>query len=541
MPPSYLTTCNTVFEWGYTSGKVYSDPFNEVTLDVVITAPDGTESVIPAFWAGGQAWGVRFAASQAGRYSFCTVCSDPANAALHEQRGTVVVDPYLGSNPLLKHGPLRVSKDRNYFEHADGMPFFWLGDTWWLGFTSRLKWPDEFAQLIDDRKAKGFTLIQLVAGLYPDMAPFDPRGANAGGFAWEADFARINPAFFDHVDLKLRHLVRNGLVPLLVAAWGYYLPIMGVDKMQQHWRYLVARYGAYPVVWCLAGETLMNAYQFNLPPLKRQQKMNWNRLKWSEVAQYLRQIDPYHRPLTTHPMAFSHSALEVEDINLLDFSMIQTAHGGQSLAVTAAQKVSEFAATSPLRPLVNGEGFYEGILGGAWEDLQRFCFWSSMLSGTTGYTYGANGLWQVNRVDDPYGPSPHGMSWGVLNWEQAYRLPGSAQLGLAKDLLLRYSWWRLTPHPEWVETRPEAALQSYAAGIPGELRMIYFPSPLFPWETPARILALEPGINYLAYFFNPITGDTYAAGYARANAEGAWVVPQPPVGQDLVLVLEKTR
>jgi len=30
--------------------------------------------------------------------------------------------------------------------------------------------------------------------------------------------------------------------------------------MKRHWRYLVARWGAYPVVWCLAGEGTMPYY-----------------------------------------------------------------------------------------------------------------------------------------------------------------------------------------------------------------------------------------------------------------------------------------
>jgi len=35
---------------------------------------------------------------------------------------------------------------------------------------------------------------------------------------------------------------------------------MGIEKMKKHWRYLIARYGAYPVVWCLAGEGIMPYY-----------------------------------------------------------------------------------------------------------------------------------------------------------------------------------------------------------------------------------------------------------------------------------------
>jgi len=35
---------------------------------------------------------------------------------------------------------------------------------------------------------------------------------------------------------------------------------MGMAKMKQHWRYLVARYAAMPVVWGLAGEATMPFY-----------------------------------------------------------------------------------------------------------------------------------------------------------------------------------------------------------------------------------------------------------------------------------------
>ena len=44
---------NAITEWSLTSGQAYRDPFNEVTLDVAITDPQGKESRIPAFWGGG--------------------------------------------------------------------------------------------------------------------------------------------------------------------------------------------------------------------------------------------------------------------------------------------------------------------------------------------------------------------------------------------------------------------------------------------------------------------------------------------------------
>ncbi len=105
------------------------------------------------------------------------MCSDAKNRDLHDQALTLHVEAYAGTNAHYKHGPLKVGADGRHFEHADGTPFFWLGDTWWMGLCKRLSWPDGFETLTADRVHKGFTMVQIVAGLYPDMEPFDERGA----------------------------------------------------------------------------------------------------------------------------------------------------------------------------------------------------------------------------------------------------------------------------------------------------------------------------------------------------------------------------
>ncbi len=58
----------------------------------------------------------------------------------------------------------------------------------------------------------------------------------------------------------MRYLVEQGFTPCIVGAWGYFMPWMGVEKMKAHWRYLIARYGALPVVWCAAGEANLPWY-----------------------------------------------------------------------------------------------------------------------------------------------------------------------------------------------------------------------------------------------------------------------------------------
>src|SRR5207245_1678073 len=140
---------------------------------------------------------VRVAPPAPGRQTHRTVCRDTANRELNGRTGEPETSTYASDNPLYRHGAVRVAQDRRHFEHADGTPFFWLGDTWWMGLCERLSWPNGFQSLVADRLQKGFTVVQIVAGLYPDMPPNDARGANEAGFPWESDYSSINPAYFD--------------------------------------------------------------------------------------------------------------------------------------------------------------------------------------------------------------------------------------------------------------------------------------------------------------------------------------------------------
>ena len=137
----YSAQVNCPVEWGFVSSRSYPDPFNEVELDVLFTAPDGSEQRIPAFWAGEQEWRVRFATSQAGQYRWYTACTDRGNPSLHGVEGTLSVMPYEGSHPLIRCGGLQVSANGRYLQHRDGTPFLWLGDTWWMGLSKRLSFP----------------------------------------------------------------------------------------------------------------------------------------------------------------------------------------------------------------------------------------------------------------------------------------------------------------------------------------------------------------------------------------------------------------
>ncbi len=536
-----VVAANRVAELTFTAENPIADPFNTIDLDVSFTAPSGKVVRVPAFWAGGKTWRARYASPEIGLHSYVTSCTARGEQGLHQVTGKVEVVPYQGDNPLYRHGPIRVARDRRHFEHADGTPFFWLGDTWWMGLCERLKWPDEVRTLAEDRKTKGFTVIQIVAGLYPDMPAFDPRGRNESGFPWVENYSQIRPEYFDRADQRLTYLADQGLVPCVVMAWGYHLPWLGVEKMKKHVRYVIARYGALPVVWCMAGEVNLPYYlEKGFPGGGGPQAR-----AWEDVIKYARGLNGLGRLLTVHPTGIEplSGRLLYRDQSLLDFDMLQTGHGLREVLPPTIRAVRASYNAKPAMPVVNGEVCYEALSGRIPAEIPRLMFWAGMLSGAAGHTYGANGIWQLNRRDQPYGKSPHGGTYGPIPWDEAMRLPGSRQLGLAKQLLEHYPWQRLEPHPEWATWAPEGGKVAtrdefevpYTAAIPGELRITYAPLP-----RPVRIRNLDAGRGYAASGFNPVTGELSELGPVRADSTGSWTANPPPgTSGDWVLVLKR--
>lgn len=548
LPDAIRGTTNTVVEWSFTSAKERNDPFNDIELDAIFTDPKGAKLRVPAFWAGGKTWKVRYSSASPGRHSFRTECSDKTDAGLHDQTGSVDLKPNRSTNPLLRHGPVHISADHRHFVHSDGTPFFWLGDTWWMSLCKRMSFPEDFDRLLDDRVKKGFTVIQIVAGLYPDMPAFDPRGANEAGYPWERgtslpdashsakpeDYARINPAYFDAADRRIARLVERGLAPCIVGAWGYHLPWMGQRKLEQHWRYLVARWGAYPVFWCVAGEANLPYYLAPGFPYDDREQVHG----WSNIAAYLRKIDPYHRPTSIHPTGLGKLAARhaIDDPSLIDFDMLQTGHGDRDSLPDTINAVRASYADKPTMPVLNSEVCYEGIMGRCHDDVQRLMFWICILSGACGHTYGANGIWQLNQPGIPYGNSPHGGTYGPFPWTEAMNLPGSGQLELGKKLLLSIGAELLAPHPEWAsfETEPPAFMRPYVAETPGGIRVVYLPSAL-----PVSLTHLAPESPYAAYWWNPINGKKTVIKGFQTDSHGGWRSPSPPAGsQDWVLVVQ---
>ncbi len=122
----------------------------------------------------------------------------------------------------------------------------------------------------------------------------------------------------------------------------------------------------------------------------------------------------------------------------------------------------------PTMPVIDGEASYEMLGDTLPTQWTRAMFWLCMTDGAAGHTYGANGIWQVNRRGDPHGKSPHGGSYGVISWDDAMRLPGSAQEAYGKKFFEKLPWTQFVPMPDAV-----AWADQKAAGPLGD--WIWFP------------------------------------------------------------------
>jgi hypothetical protein len=513
--PQHAAQQHQVIEVRFRSETSYREPFRDVTLDVEWCAPGGQTLVVPAFWAGEQDWCVRYASAQTGTHTFRTRCSDEGNSGLHVRVGQVEIEPYRGDNPLYRHGAPNPPPPRRHFCHADGTPFFWLGDTWWMGLCGRLSWPD-FQALAQNRKGLGFNVIQLVAGLYPDMPLFDERGRSDSGFCWETDLSRINPRFFDEADQRIFHLVEQGLTPCILGAWGYYLPMIGLENMRLHWRYLMARWGALPVVWAAAGEQTLPWYleDTTRKPASRARLLE----DWSSVIRHMHTLNAFERLITTHPVESARASV-AGDVQL-DFEMQQTGHGAPT-AHHAARARQGWAA-QPAMPVISGESRYEALEIDPTVTPRdvREAFWShTLLSGLAGHTYGANGVWQVNTPERPFGASPSGRCWGNTPLQDAMQLPGARQLGLARHFLGTLDWATFEPPPA-----PPSRLETFLTAHP-RLRKLMFRLGWRPMPPAPMALAFSRnGKQALAY---TVTREAFGIDLRamKGKPQARWVDP----------------
>lgn len=459
------------YEISFEGAHDYPNPVQDVQVTIEFRL-NGQTRTVEAFWDGGRIWRVRFSPDMCGHWRWRSRCSLPHDSGLHDRRGEFECTELPTSNPFLNHGPIRVSASRHHLIHADGEPFFWLGDTAWNG---PLKSDEQdWATYLSDRAQKGFNLIQFVAAQWIGATTdADGRPAYVG-----SDKIRIEPSFFQRMDRRVDMINKSGMIAAPVLAWAAAWNTESVhvnpgntlseEQLTLLVRYLVNRYGAHQVVWILAGDGIYVGEEAE---------------RWRRIGRAA--LNRTRHPATMHPGGKLWVAPEFRLEPWFNLNGYQSGHWNDddnSHWINAGPP-SEDWPTQPACPHINLEPCYEDHAAFASgrpidaHDVRRACYWSLLASPPAGITYGAHGVWSWETT--PTIPLNHPHAGIARPWHQAMHLPGSRCMSHLKAIFSSLDWWRLYPCPDLLLDQPgkerPARFISAACSRDRDLAMIYSP------------------------------------------------------------------
>lgn len=487
----------------------YENPYTDVEMHVEFSGPNGREIRRPAFWDGGNTWRVRFASpSVNGEWNWKSISSVTADSGLHGRSGSIRSTEYVGDNPLLQHGLLRMSPEGRNVVHADGTPFLMIGDTpWALPFRGTEKSVKAYAQ---NRQVRGFNTALLMS-VQPDRQVEGPRDRTAeGGFgvAFEdlpsGHLNELNPGYFKTLDSLINILIDHGIVPVynpVFQGFGW----KGGQALGDHAepgeysryvRYLIARYGARPAMW------LISADGYGNEPVV------------ASAGQTVQEWDAYSQPTGLHyspyddlmpewsddPRFGFHFNRANQDEEWLDFQWAQTGHNAEH----HPHEVFRMYENEPTKAVANGEPTYERIgepdrATGWWQGHEAWLNFTS--GGTMGVIYGAGGLWNWKLSSNEEGWP----DWANTNasWDQSMQFEGSKYVGYLSRALEGLD---LTD----IQHRPDLAYGALALAKESELYIVYLPE-----GGPVRLGGLREPMSYR--WFDPKKGAWTGSGTIESD------------------------
>ena len=274
------------------SSGAAGNPYKDLAPVARLESPDGTLRQIPLFWDGADRWKLRFSPDEVGTWRWQVDCVDPA---LQGQCGTVSVTPSETSGGLTS-----MDGHPTHFSRRDGTPFWFFGDTAWALLTD-----DEDEQhnrgatfrYIDKRVAQGYNVFHA-------MAISEAGWGNSGGNAFhDLRSEKINPAYWQEADERVRYVNAAGATLGLVLAWAdksknpnSWRAFPSQEARLRYARYMAARYSAYDVYFIVAGEWDADTHRgLDLDDEAIAEQ-------YREMGRTIRQHDPHNRLVGIHPM-----------------------------------------------------------------------------------------------------------------------------------------------------------------------------------------------------------------------------------------------
>jgi hypothetical protein len=366
-----------IFEKTLHSTTAYADSIKyALPISATFSGPDGRNYTVPGFWDGDSTWRIRFSPDTVGFWTYSIFSTDSLLNDISNDGNfnCILPSPSDLNNNVNYRGFLKVDDSKRKIVYHDGTPFFWLGETLWDGNSYNMGLDSDFKTCIDDRANKGFSVMQILVAEPPDENGGRHTGHNENGYAFTNAWSEINPSSFQNFDMRIQYIVNKGMVPCIFFFWGRELTYFNAD-IENYIRYIIARYQAYNVIWCVSGE-----YHYG--------NIDNCRL----AGQFVQSINGLHHLVTIHPGPNDVNYSSMEDFQndkWIDVQMQQV--WWQPIDVYALNDYNKLTNPGPAKPLVFGEGMYDDPNSDA--SRERRPAWQAILNGCAGFTYGASGIW----------------------------------------------------------------------------------------------------------------------------------------------------
>jgi len=135
----------------------------------------------------------------------------------------------------------------------------------------------------------------------------------------------------------MAYIASQGLLNALGLAWHEAID-SNVEGMVRFARYIVARYGARPIIWTLGGEVA------GYDPDLRQERLDW----WRQVALAVHAADVYGHPQTAHLTAERPIPDYYQGEDWLTFTLNQLGHGDVDFNVTQPSRLDSRRASADI-------------------------------------------------------------------------------------------------------------------------------------------------------------------------------------------------
>ena len=249
-------------------------------------------------------------------------------------------NPWKGPSVNFSHGKLKVSDNKRFLVFEDGTPFYYLGDTGWELFHRLNK--DEAEKYLENRRAKGFTVIQAVA--LSELDGLNTPNAEGNKPLIDNDPLKPNEAYFAHVDWVIKKAGEKGIFIGLLPTWGDKVDpgswgkgpkIFNKENGYKYGQWIGNRYKNSPnIIWINGGDR--DGGGANTPI-------------WEAIGEGVKSVDKNHL-MTFHPWGEKSSSEWFQNSKWLDFNMCQTGHAQRSYAIYKRLIVRDYNLT-PVKAL----------------------------------------------------------------------------------------------------------------------------------------------------------------------------------------------